>query len=154
MFQPYSEKEAERQFIREFAEKTGVKVIRLQEDEDDGRADGTIEYNGKQIDVEARRKGYPNHKGKTCHFDKGWNTRFLLEDNGIFLNESTIKYYSNRKSNFIYIVDIKGYRPKACYIKSDRIEKLLEQPYRPQKSTNSGVIQSVKLVLLEWFKEY
>lgn len=156
-FQPHYEKEAERQLIISFVaavKSKGYKceIIKLQEDNDDGKEDGIIEINGKQVNVEVRRKGYPNHKGKTYNFKNGWENDLLLKDGGIFLNELTLNRYKN--DNFIYIVDINGFKPRCTYITPLIVNKLLKQPYREQKSTNSGVMQSVKTVPLEWFKEY
>jgi hypothetical protein len=48
---------------------------------------------------------------------------------------------------------IKGCKPRACIIGPSRVKELLQQPYREQKSTNSGNMQSVKIVPLDWFKE-
>lgn len=153
-WQPSSEKEAERQLIKDWVERKGGKVIKLQDDNDDGKTDGIIEFNGKLLNVEARRKGYPNHKGKVCLFKNGWETEFLLRDGGIFLNERTIK--NNKDNGFLFIVDIKGpngSESRSCIINKSRIEELLNQPYREQKSTNSGNMQSVKIVPLDWFEQ-
>src|ERR1035441_4093844 len=97
-FQPLTEKQAERQLIRDLATKIGATIVKLQEDDDDGKTDGIIEYNGKQYNVEARCKGYPNHRGYVCSFKDGWKTNFLA--NGIFLNELTLKNHKN--CDFIY----------------------------------------------------
>ena len=151
-FQPKEEKDAERQLITNWAVIKGARVIKLQGDNDDGKTDGVVEYNGEETSVEARRKGYPNHSGKACLFSEGWETKFLVNDGGIFLNESTIKNHRNK--GFIYIVEIKGFKPRFCFISPSRIDELLSQPYRKMKSTNSGVLQSVKAVPLHWFEEY
>jgi hypothetical protein len=151
-FQPKEEKEAERQLIRDFAKVTNSKVIKLQGDNDDGGTDGVIKYNGKEKNVEARRKGYPNHSGKVLFFEKGWNSRFL--GSGIFLNELTIKKYKDKGEGFIFLVDIKGFKPRCCIINNSRVDELLRQPYQSMRSTNSHVKQSVKTVPLDWFKEY
>lgn len=147
---PKEEREAEKQLIIHFAQKVGAKIIKLQEDEDDCGTDGILERNGTQICVEARRKGYPNHKGKVCFFNNGWNDPRLSK--GIFLNERTIVYYKD--SMFIYIVDINGYPPRYCFLSKERIHQLLEQPLLEQKSTNTGNMQSVKTIPLNWFHEY
>ena len=100
-FQPKEEKETEWQLIRDFAKVTNSKVIKLQGDNDDGGTDGVIEYNGKEKNVEARRKGYPNHSGKvSSFFEKGWNSRCLVS--GIFLNELTIQKYKAKGKGFIW----------------------------------------------------
>lgn len=151
-FQPKEEKDAERELIANFAIKIGAKVVKLQEDEDNGKTDGIIEHDGKEISVEARRKGFPNHSGKTLSFIDGWKTRFLVNDGGIFLNESTIKNHKDK--GFVYLVEIKGFKPRACAIDVLRINELLNQPIRRMRSTNSGSIQSVKTIPLDWFKEF
>lgn len=137
MFQPYEEKEAERQLIIGFVDKIKFrgkecKVVKLQSDNDDGKTDGVIELCGKEINVEARRKGYPNHSGKAYFFRDGWQNKLLLNDGGIFLNELTINQYKN--SSFIYLVDIKGFKPRACFVTKERVEELLKQPHREQKA--------------------
>jgi len=152
MFQPIEEKVAERELINSFAKKINAKVLKLQEDVDDSKTDGIIEHNGKKISVEARRKGYPNHSGHTLSFKNGWKTKFLVSGGGIFLNELTIK--NHKDEGFIFLVDIKGFAPKACFINTSRINQLLMQPHRTMKSTNSKVLQSVKTVPLYWFKEF
>ncbi len=149
-FQPYEEKEAERQLIIKFSNKFNGKVIKLQNDNDDKKTDGIVELNGIKYNVEARRKGYPNHNGKAYHFQDGWENKLLKKDGGIFINERTIRNYKN--SSFIYIVDIEGANPRAAFINRSRVEELLKQPIRKQKSTNSGVKQSVKVVPLSWFE--
>lgn len=151
-FQPKEEKDAERQLIENFAAKIGATVIKLQGYNDDGKTDGVIEYSGKEKSVEARRKGYPNHGGKSCNFGQGWKTRFLVNDGGIFLNESTINDHKNK--GFFFVVEIKGYKPRSCFINASKVDELLRQPYRNSKSTNSHVMQSVKTVPLDWFVEY
>jgi hypothetical protein len=152
-FQPIEEKNAERDLIKDFAIKTKRTVVKLQEDNDDGGTDGIVEYNGEKISVEARRKGFPNHRGwSSSAFKDGWESRCLVNDGGIFLNESTIKNYKNK--SFIFIVEIKGFKPKHCIIDPPMVDELLKQPHRAMKSTNSGVMQSVKTVPLSWFKEY
>jgi hypothetical protein len=156
-FQPKSEKEAEWQLIIEFVERgrfggNKVELIWLQNEEDNGKTDGIIKYKDKFIPVEARRKGFPNHSGKVCSFREGWKTGFLIRDGGIFLNERTIRNYIGK--TFIFIVEINGFKPRACIINASRVDELLKQPYREQSNTNSHVIQSVKTVPLDWFKEY
>ena len=148
-FQPIEEKIAERRLITDFAEKIKAKVVKLQEDDDDGETDGFIEYEGKPKRVEARRKGYPNHRGRTFFFSKGWETNFLINDGGIFLNELTIR--KSKDKGFIFVVDIMGDK-RAAVINSSRVDELLKQPRREMKSTNSGVMQSVKTLPLAWFK--
>lgn len=150
-FQPIEEKQAERSLIIRFARDIGAKIIRLQDDNDDGSTDGVIEIDNKEMYVEVRRKGYPNHRGKVCSFKDGWNTSFLLRDGGIYLNERTIKQYIN--IGFIYVVDIKGFEYRAAFINISRVDMLLKQQKRMQKSTNSGVMQHVKYIPLQWFKE-
>jgi hypothetical protein len=158
MFQPQGEKEAERSLIIDFAKKTEAKfgckvnIIKLQGDNDDGKVDGIIEYNGKKVNIEVRRKGYPNHKGKVCFFKNGWETEFLIRDGGIFINELTIKNHKDK--GFVFIVDINGHPPRMCNLSVSRIKKLLRQPLKKIKSTNSGVLQSVKVVPLKWFVAY
>jgi hypothetical protein len=142
------EKFAEKQLIKHFANKFKAKIVKLQGDVDDGKTDGIIEYNNIEINVEARCKGYPNHKGYVTPFKEGWDTKCLT--NGIFLNESTIR---NHKQ-FIFIVKIKGFKPRCCLISPSKINKLLQQPYEESKSTNTGKMQSVKKIPLNWFKEY
>ena len=148
-FQPKEEKDAERQLITNFATKIGAKVIKLQEDNDDGKTDGVIEYDGKEINVEARRKGYPNHSGKAFFFKDGWKNKLLVNGGGIFLNELTIKHHQDK--GFVYIVEIRGAKPKAAVINAAKVTELLKQPRRTMKSTNTGVMQSVKTVPLDWF---
>jgi hypothetical protein len=63
MFQPYHEKESERELVRYFSRKTASKIQKMQEDNDDGGTDAIIEYQGKEIYLEVRRKGFPNHRG-------------------------------------------------------------------------------------------
>lgn len=150
-FQPKEEKDAERKLIIYFANKFGAKIIKLQEDNDDGKTDGIIEHNNKRINVEARRKGFPNHKGRGCFFKDGWKTECLVNDGGIFINESTIRNHKNK--GFVYVVEIKGSKPKFSIITKSKIDELLSQPYRETKSTNSGAMQSTKTVPLDWFKE-
>jgi hypothetical protein len=150
------EQEEERQLIIGFVEKNkyaphNSEIIKLQEGNDDGKADGIIKYDGKREPVEARRKGYPNHKGYVSSFlEKGWDSPCLVD--GIFLNESTIR--NHKDEGFIFIVKIKGSKPRFCDITPLMIEELLKQPERFMKSTNSGSKQSVKTVPLNWFKEY
>jgi hypothetical protein len=150
-FQPQEEKESERKLIYYLANKLGVRVIRTQDDNDDGGTDGIIEFdNSIRIAVEARRKGYPNHNGKVCYFRDGWNTLCLRE--GIFLNELTIKRYKGKR--FIFLVDINGgSKPKVAIMNSKQVDELLKQYGKWQKSTNSGVSQHVKCVPLSWFQE-
>lgn len=149
-WQPREEKDAERQLITTFANKINAKVIKLQGDSDDGGTDGVIDYGGKQINVEARRKGFPNHSGKASYlFREGWASKCLAE--GIFLNEMTIEHYKDK--GFIFIVEIKGYKLRGCVVTASKVDELLNQPHREMKSTNSGVMQSVKTVPLHWFKE-
>ena len=151
-FQPKEEKDAERQLITDFAAKIKAKVIKLQGDSDDGGTDGVIEYKGKEISVEARRKGYPNHRGKAFFFNEGWETRCLVNDGGIFLNELTIKNYKDKI--FIFVVEINGFKPRSAVITASKVDELLNQPHREMKSTNTGIMQSVKTVPLDWFIEY
>jgi hypothetical protein len=150
MWQPIEEKKCERELIRNYACKIDAKIIKLQEDNDDQETDGIIEKNGTQIKVEARRKGYPNHRGRACSFKDGWKTCFLL--NGIFLNERTLSNHKDK--GFDFIVEIKGFKPRVAILTPYMVDDLLRQPYQSQKSTNSGVIQSVKSVPLNWFIEY
>jgi len=150
-FQPKEEKDAERQLITNFAAKIGGRVISLQEDDDNGKTDGIIEHDSGPINVEARRKGYPNHRGKILSFIEGWKTSFLVNDGGIFLNELTIRNYQN--IGFVYLVEIRGFHPRAAIIYKTRVDELLNQPNRMMRSTNSGAMQSVKTVPLDWFKE-
>lgn len=147
VWQPLEEKQAERELIKRFAEYMDGKIVKLQDDNDDGETDGIIEINGIMVNVEARRKGYPNHRGKICEHRDGWETWFLRE--GIFLNESTIQNY--KKNGFAFIVEIKGSETKVCFINKSRIAWLLRQPKEMMISTNSGNKQSVKKVPLKWF---
>jgi hypothetical protein len=149
-FQPKEEKDAEKLLIERFAVKIGAEPIKLQDYDDDGKTDGIIQLiSGKTISVEARRKGFENHSGRACLFRDGWNTRFLVNDGGIFLNEMTIRNYRNK--GFVFIVEIRGSSPRACIVDEKKVEILLNQPNRKMKSTNSGVMQSVKTVPLDWF---
>lgn len=135
-----------------------IKVLKLQSEnpyEDDGDSDGIISIDGSDYHIEARRKGYPNHCGKTCKFYKGWNS-FILKD-GIFINERTIR--KHERTGFLFLVDIfnfeiKRSEVKVAIINKDKINKLLSQPRKYQKSTNSGVSQSVKLIPIVWFKKF
>lgn len=149
-WQPIEEKIAERELIKNYAAKTNGKVIRLQDDNDDGKTDGTVEWDGEQRSVEARRKGYPNHRGKACYFRDGWDTKFLT--GGIFLNERTIK--SHQDKGFDFVVEIKRFKPRVAQITPSMVAELLKQPFQTMESTNSGAIQSVKTVPLDWFREY
>lgn len=154
-WQPIDEKEAERQLIRDYAEKKGCTVIKLQDDADDGKTDGIIEYKGKHVSVEVRRKGYPNHKGRDCEFKRGWETEFLVNE-GIILNEQTIRNHQLSK-RFIYIVEIKGPKgpeSRVCRVNKARISELLNQPFKQMRSTNSDHWQSVKYFPVSWFEPY
>lgn len=148
-FQTCEEREAEKQLIRLFATRMGAKIIKLQEGEDDGKTDGIIEWEGKQMNIEARRKGFPHPvTGKACEFEAGWESLSLLRDGGIWLNEGVIRNYRN--NSFIYIVHIKDCDPKFCVIYPSRNEELLKQPYREQ-ANRWGKSQPRKAVPLEWF---
>lgn len=149
-WQPIEEKIAERDLIKKYALKADAVIIKLQEDEDDGGTDGILKINGEEIPAEARRKGYPNHRGVACNFPQGWESYSLKS--GIFLNESTIRNYIGKK--FIFIVEIKGFPARACLITAEMNEELLKQPYRTSSSTNSHVSQSVKTIPLNCFKEF
>lgn len=153
LFQPIEEKIAERSLIENYASKTNAKVIKLQEDQDNGETDGIIERDGKEVCVEARRKGFANHSGKvSSKFNEGWDSRCLKS--GIYINERTIRNYIDK--GFEYAVEInsyKGSKTKAATIDSTMIDTLLKQPRNMVQSTNSGQFQSVKTVPLEWFKE-
>lgn len=148
----------ERKLITEFVIrmedrfKTKIKILKLQGDVDDGLADGIIEIDGIEHSVEGRRKGFPNHEGKTRLFINGWKTKCLVEDKGIFLNESTIRRYKNK--GFIYIVDINWFYPKVAIITAAQVDELLRQPFKEELSTNDSGMQSIKTVPLEWFKTY
>jgi len=149
------ETQAERALIIGFAAKMKCEVLYLQGDQgnqDNGKTDGIIDHNGKKISVEARRKGYPNYRGHATPFEEGWQTRCLVDDDGIFLNELTIN--NHQDFGFTFVVEIKGFKPRFCSISPSRVKKLLEQEPRSMKSTNSGVKQSVKNVPLDWFREY
>ena len=148
-FQPLAEKEAERELIKSFVRSKGGRVVKLQEDQDDGKADGLVEFGGKTYPVEARRKGYPNHRGKSFNFHGGWDNRYIQE--GIYLNERTIRGHEN--DNFIFLVEIKGEKPRYAILNKQRKTDLLNQPMEYSKSTNSGSRQSVKKVPADWFKE-
>jgi len=153
LFQPIEEKIAERGLIENYASKTNAKVIKLQKDQDNGDTDGIIERNGKEICVEARRKGFPNHSGWTSDkFKEGWDSSCLRS--GIYINERTIRNYTDK--GFEYAVEINGFKgskTRAATIDSTMIDTLLKQPRNMVKSTNSCNYQSVKTVPLEWFKE-
>jgi hypothetical protein len=149
-WQPIEEKNAERELIKNYAAKTNGKVIKLQDDNDDGKTDGTVEWDAEQRNVEARRKGYPNHRGKVCFFKDGWDTTFLAD--GIILNERTIRNHKDK--GFDFVVEIKGFKPRVTQITSSMVDELLKQPYQTMESTNSGAVQSVKKVPLGWFQEY
>jgi hypothetical protein len=126
------------------------KIIKLQEENDDGDTDGIIGLKGGEIQyVEARRKGFPNHSGETTRYSQGWETPFLR--NGIFLNELAIRKYIT--TGFVFLVEIKNCKPRFANINPQRVAELLKQPPRSQRSTNSHNHQSVKLVPLEWFVE-
>ena len=141
--------------IKNFAHKIGAEVVSLQGDNDDGGTDGVIQRPGREAKcVEARRKGYPNHRGKVCDFPGGWNNYRLVTDGGIFLNELTIQHHKDENEDFIFLVEIKGFPPRACYINKERTAELLQQPHRIMGSTNSKSDQSVKTVPLNWFKKY
>lgn len=126
------------------------KIIKLQGENDDGDTDGIIGLKGGEIQyVEARRKGFPNHSGKTTRFSKEWETPFLRS--GIFLNESVIKKYIT--TGFVFLVEIKNCKPRSANIHPQRVAELLKQPHKNKRSTNSRNPQSVKLIPLEWFVE-
>lgn len=149
-WQPPSEKNAERELIKSYAFKKQAKIIKLQADEDDGKTDGIIEKNGKKYNIEARRKGYKNHHGDTCDMPEGWDTSFL--SSGIILNESVVK--NHKETGFVFVVDIKKFKPRAALICKKRIEYLLKQPSHIDTSTNSKNKQVTKRIPLNWFKEY
>lgn len=131
--------------------KIAVPIIKIQEFNDDGETDGIIFLNGKNENVEARRKGFPNHSGERTDFDKGWDTYYLVNE-GIFLNTSTIKRHRDNGEGFFFVVEIKGGGlPRVCYITPERSDELLKQPYRQERSTNTGKLQSVKCVPVKWF---
>jgi hypothetical protein len=148
-FQPKAEKDAEISILILFAYKIKAKLIKLQGYDDDGKTDGIIEFNGEEYNVEVRRKGYPNHRGKILSFNNGWETNFLTK--GIYLNELTIK--NHRGKGFFYVVKIKGSKMRCCFITKTNVEELLKQPEEFMRSTNSGNFQSIKFVPLKWFKE-
>jgi len=154
-FQPYHEKEAERELIKFFVDHLNkkspgsTKILKLQDDNDDGKADGIIEVEGKKIYVEARRKGFPNHKGKVCSFKDGWETQCLLD--GIYLNETTINNYIG--IGFVFLVVIKGFNPRFAVITRSCVKELLKKPSKKEPSTNTKVLQDVKSVPLKWFHE-
>jgi len=150
MWQPIAEKQAERELIEIYAYKINAKVIKLQEDFDDGGVDGIIEINGEERRVEARRKGFPSHKGKVRTFPEGWKTGFL--SSGVMINEKTIRNHQDK--GFDFVVEIKGCKPRVASISPLQIKELLKQPYRTQPSFNSGTPQSIKTVPLKWFVEY
>ena len=151
-WQPIGEKNAERELIEKFSEKKSFKIKKLQNNEDDGGTDGIVSYKGRDLCIEARRKGYPNHKGKVCRFKKGWDTHCLSE--GIFLNERTIRNHIEK--GFMYLVEIdfngKSDVRVAC-VSPKRVKELLSQRYRTQRSTNTGKESSVKCVPKSWFKK-
>lgn len=149
--QPIEEKIAERGFIENYASAINAKVIKLQKDKDDGGTDGIIEINGKERNIEARRKGYPNHRGwSSDKFQKGWESPCL--SSGIILNERTIRNHQGK--GFDYLVDIKGFQPRVATITPSMVDELLNRPTRRMKSTNSGVWQDAKEVPLSWFQEF
>lgn len=152
---PPEERVAERDLVTRYSDSRGGIVVKLQKDNDDGGTDGIFEVNHKRINVEARRKGYPNHSGELTKFSMnlrkyGWSC--LSIKSGIYLNELTIENYKD--DGFDFVVEIYGCPPRACEITPARVAELLKQPRRLQKSWNSGSMQSVKLVPLEWFKEF
>lgn len=148
-FQPQQEKDAERELIETFADAWGFEVLWMQPDNDDGGWDGLLKCYGKDTIIEVRRKGYLNHWGKYYYFDKGWNTWCLVRDQGIYLNELTI--LKKQGKGFLFLVDIRKFETKVAVISSERVAALLEQPSIPSESTNTGVVQPVKLIPLSWF---
>lgn len=147
---PLHEVNAEKRLIKWFARLLGAKIIKLQTNNDDGEVDGILEYKGKMYYIEVRRKGFPNHSGKTTYtYSGGWENYSLRT--GIFLNESTIRNHLD--VGFIFIVEIKGCKPRIAVVDPNRVQELLKQPYKEIQSVNSGVMQSVKKVRLHWFAE-
>jgi hypothetical protein len=153
LFQPIEEKDDERSLITRFASGTGATVFKLQEDKDNGEEDGIIVYSERKSKVEGRRKGYPNHRGRSCRFPNGWNTGFL-RTGGIWLNESTIRNHKDGGEEFfIYVVEINGDGMRAAKLDQSRIDHLLSLPLRYERSTNSESLQSVKGVPVSLFVE-
>lgn len=139
----------------------GIEITKLQDYDDDGGTDGIFRFinifNSKSVSLECRAKGYVNHEGEICEFPRGWQTGFLSK--GIFINESILRRHKENKENFIYLVDIlcgtglnKHSERRACVIDESRIDELLKQPYKLQRSTNTKNPQSIKLVPLKWFE--
>ena len=124
-----------------------AEILSIQSDDDDGGVDAVVKIKDKEYALEVRQKGYPNHSGKVYDFVGGWDNKYIKE--GIFLNERTIR---NHHDGFIFVVEIKGCIPRYAYVTTKYIKKLLQQPHRTQRSTNSQNKQSVKLVPHNWFR--
>lgn len=122
---------------------------------DDYKSDGIIEFDGGEIFVEGRGKGFPNHEGRTTtFFFEGWKTRCL--QSGIYLNQSTIERYINK--GFVYLVKIRDckveFKPRYANITPEKVDELLRQPEQLERSTNSQRDQLVKKIPLSCFIEF
>lgn len=138
----------ERNLIINFAKSQNYEVYKLQGLKDDGGCDGLLKSpTGEIYPIEVRRKGFANHFGQVTNFPQGWDTWCLRT--GIYLNESTIRKYIGCK--FFYLVEIKCCKPRATFINAGKVNELLAQPMKYERSTNSGIWQSVKSVPLNWF---
>ena len=146
------ERIAEVEAVNRYAAHRGGRVRKVQDSEDDYGTDGEIEVDGTIEYVEVRRKGYPNHNGKSSNLGGAWDNS-KLKIHGIFLNESTIRKYNN-KDPFTFLVDIKDGGWRAAKIDQKQIDILLRQDHYTQESTNSGVNQSVKKVDLKLFTDH
>jgi len=148
------QQEAERQLVRHFARVFRLEVWKLQGSEDDGGTDAILGRNGEELSLEARRKGYPNYRGEVCHaLNRGWETGCIKYD-GVYLNELTIARHRDEGTSFIYLVQFaKGPDPiRAAPINLAHSDELLAQPVQWERSTNTGNMQSVKLIPVDWFK--
>lgn len=146
---------AEISLVQGFAYKAKATITKLQKsEEDDGGTDGIILFEGGEMCIEVRRRGFPNHRGeKKDTLKDGFDSRCLKGvRGGIYLNTSTIERYINK--SFIFIVEIEGYKPRYAVITNSRVVELLSQPYRVSISTNTQTPQSVKGVPVEWFEKY
>lgn len=122
---------------------------------DDYESDGIIEFDGKEIFIEGRGKGFPNHEGITrTFFFEGWEEGFL--QSGVYLNQSTIERYINK--GFVYLVKIRNckveFKPRYANITPEKVAELLRQPEQWEKSNNSRRDQLVKKVPLSCFTEF
>ncbi len=147
-------------------------VIKSQADVDDGEMDGLLE---NTEELEARRKGFPNHKGEVLNpemLERGWESDCVKKGTkrfppGLMINERTLRKHTTNGLTLILEFNSEKFQrecprfykeenfaPRYAVITPEQVKELLDQPHRTQRSQNSGSIQSVKFVPLDWFKKY